>query len=42
MENIEKLQSWDTQLYADCVEFCPFEPVAPINCVKVKHLASVA
>lgn len=25
MENIEKLQSWDTQLYADCVEFCPFE-----------------
>ena len=26
MENIEKLQSWDTQLYADCVEFCPFEP----------------
>ena len=25
-ENIQKLQSWDTQLYADCVEFCPFEP----------------
>ena len=25
MKNICKLQSWDTQLYADCVEFCPFE-----------------
>lgn len=26
MANIIKLKSWDTQLYADCVEFCPFEP----------------
>lgn len=26
MTSIQKLRSWDTQLYADCVEFCPFEP----------------
>jgi len=26
MKNINQLQTWDTQLYADCVEFCPFEP----------------
>jgi diphthamide biosynthesis protein 7 len=30
MENIKKLESWDTQLYADCVEFCPFEPYLSI------------
>lgn len=23
---IEKLGTWDTQLYADCVEFCPYDP----------------
>ena len=26
MANVAKLQSYDTQLNADCVEFCPFEP----------------
>lgn len=26
MSNVAKLQSYDTQLNADCVEFCPFEP----------------
>ena len=30
MENIKKLESWDTQIYADCVEFCPFEPYLSI------------
>lgn len=30
MENIKKLLSWDTVLYADCVEFCPFEPYLSI------------
>ena len=26
MKNPIKVQTWDTGLYADCVEFCPFEP----------------
>jgi len=30
MKNINQLQMWDTQLYADCVEFCPFEPYSSI------------
>lgn len=30
MKNINTLQCWDTQLYADCVEFCPFEPYSSI------------
>lgn len=30
MKNINQLQMWDTQLYADCVEFCPFEPFSSV------------
>ena len=26
MPTVCKLETWDTQLNADCVEFCPFEP----------------
>lgn len=27
---VQKLGSWDTQLYADCVEFCPYDPFLSI------------